>query len=126
MTRVLVIEDDPDGVEVLNEFLEINEFEVVGTGANGLDAINLYKKRRPDVVLMDYLMPEYDGIYGLTKILEFDKNAKVIILSASANEKQKEEMKKLGAITVLTKPYDLDILVDIINKFSNTYNVEAK
>ncbi len=126
MTKVIVIEDDPDGLEVLTEFLGIYEFEVVGTGENGLDAIELYKKHKPDVTLMDFFMPEYDGIYGLTKIREFDDTAKVIILSASANHHERNKMKQLGAVAVLTKPYDLDILVGLINRFSKANKIETK
>lgn len=126
LARILVIEDDPDGQEVLCEFLRLHDFELVGRGSNGLDALELYKKLKPDVVLMDFFMPEYDGIFGISKIKEYDNLAKVIILSASATPPERQKMRDLGAVDVLTKPYDLDFLVTLINKISNKKNLETK
>lgn len=126
LTRVIIIEDDLDGREVLAEALRINEFEIVGTGINGLEAIELYKKHRPDVTLMNFLMPEYDGLYGTKKIREFDNTAKVIILSASTNPDEKNKLKQHGAIDVITKPYELDVLVRMINRCTKTNKAEEK
>ena len=65
MIRVVVIEDDHDGAEVLAECLRIKGIDVLEKGYNGLDAVQLYKKLKPDFVLLDMLMPFYDGFYGL-------------------------------------------------------------
>jgi len=111
MIRVVVIEDDRDGAEVLAECLRIKGIDVLEKGYNGLDAVQLYKKLKPDFVLLDMLMPYYDGFYGLRKILEFDPKAKVVIVSASITQDEKEKLTKLGASAIVSKPYEIDALI---------------
>ena len=115
MIRVVVIEDDHDGAEVLAECLRIKGIDVLGKGYNGLEAVQLYKKLKPDFVLLDMLMPYYDGFYGLRKILEFDPKAKVIIVSASIAQDEKEKLTNLGASAIVSKPYEIDALIGALH-----------
>ena len=115
MIRVVVIEDDHDGAEVLAECLRIKGIDVLEKGYNGLEAVQLYKKLKPDFVLLDMLMPFYDGFYGLRKILEFDPKAKVIIVSASIAQDEKEKLTKLGASAIISKPYEMDALIGVLH-----------
>ena len=115
MIRVVVIEDDHDGAEVLAECLRIKGIDVLEKGYNGLEAVQLYKKLKPDFVLLDMLMPYYDGFYGLRKILEFDPKAKVIIVSASIAQDEKEKLTKLGASAIISKPYEMDALIGVLH-----------
>ena len=114
MISVIVIEDDHDGAEVLAECLRIKGIDVLEKGYNGLEAVQLYKKLKPDFVLLDMLMPFYDGFYGLRKILEFDPKAKVIIVSASIDQDEKEKLTKLGASAIISKPYEMDALIGVL------------
>ena len=114
MIRVVVIEDDHDGAEVLSECLRIKGIDVLEKGYNGLDAVQLYKKLKPDFVLLDMLMPFYDGFYGLRKILEFDPKAKVVVVSASIAEDEKEKLTNLGASAIVSKPYEIDALIGVL------------
>jgi DNA-binding response OmpR family regulator len=114
MISVIVIEDDHDGAEVLAECLRIKGINVLEKGYNGLDAVQLYKKLKPDFVLLDMLMPFYDGFYGLRKILEFDPKAKVIVVSASIAEDEKEKLTSLGASAIVSKPYEMDALIGVL------------
>jgi DNA-binding response OmpR family regulator len=114
MISVIVIEDDHDGAEVLAECLRIKGINVLEKGYNGLDAVQLYKKLKPDFVLLDMLMPFYDGFYGLRKILEFDPKAKVIVVSASIAEDEKEKLTNLGASAIVSKPYEIDALIGVL------------
>ena len=114
MISVIVIEDDLDGAEVLAECLRIKGINVLEKGHNGLEAVQLYKKLKPDFVLLDMLMPFYDGFYGLRKILEFDSTAKVIVVSASIAEDEKEKLTNLGASAIVSKPYEMDTLVGVL------------
>lgn len=70
MTKVLIVDDENDNLEVLGEFLGLKGLDVVGKAHNGHEAHELYKELKPDVVLSDVLMPEFDGYYGLQKIRE--------------------------------------------------------
>ena len=119
MTNVVIVEDDHDGAEVLEEYLRLKGINVLAKGYNGLEAVQLYKKLRPDYVLLDMLMPIYDGFYGLRKIQEFDSKAKVIILSASVTEEEQDKLRALGVSAIFQKPYEVDSLVARLESGNN-------
>lgn len=87
--NAIVVDDDKDVSDVFIELLQINEINVVGNGVNGKDAVELYQKLHPDIIFMDAMMPQYDGFYGLEKIMEYDPNARVIMVTGSANVEDK-------------------------------------
>jgi two-component system chemotaxis response regulator CheY len=111
MTSAIVIEDDRDAAETLAECLMLRRINVLAIGKNGFEAVQLYKKFRPDFVLSDLSMPYYDGVYGLKEIIEFDRDAKVIIVSASCTRADEERLVELGACALIEKPYDIRDLV---------------
>jgi len=119
MTNVVIVEDDLDGAEVLAECLRMKGINVLAKGYNGLEAVQLYKKLRPDYLLLDMLMPLYDGFYGLRKIQEFDSKAKVIILSASVTEVDQDKLRALGVSAIFQKPYEIDSLVARLESGNN-------
>jgi two-component system, chemotaxis family, chemotaxis protein CheY len=126
MTNVVIVEDDHDGAEVLEEYLRLKGINVLAKGYNGLEAVQLYQKFRPDYVLLDMLMPIYDGFYGLRKIQEFDSKAKVIVLSASVSEDEKEKLIELGVTAIFQKPYEIDSLVARLESGNNENKVSLE
>jgi len=116
LTSVIVVDDDRSMVEIFNEFLEENGFNVLGEARNGKGAVELYKNCKPDVVLLDVLMPKYDGIYALEKIREFDPNAKVIMVTADLSADTEEKLIQLNASAVIYKPYEIDRILQTIDK----------
>jgi DNA-binding response OmpR family regulator len=114
MTSVIIIEDDHDAMETLAECLIMKGVNVLAKGYNGFEAVELYKKFRPDFVLSDMAMPYYDGVYGLKKIIEFDREAKVIIVSASCTRADEERLIGMGACAIIEKPYDIRDLVNTL------------
>jgi len=72
MTYVIIIDDNEDIVYSMSELLETYGINVVGKGYNGLEAVELYNKLHPDAVLLDLMMPEYDGLYALKEIRKID------------------------------------------------------
>lgn len=115
---VIVIDDDPDIREVLLEFLRFKSIDVLATGINGKDAVELYKKHTPDIVLMDFMMPNFDGLYGLRNIIKLDSNAKVIILTGSVAPNIDRDLTEFGASAIFQKPCDMNHLAKIIDKLS--------
>src|SRR5574339_847316 len=83
MVKVIVVDDDVDTVEVFCEYLEIKDITVLGRGYNGKTAVELYEKYRPDIALLDVMMPEYDGFFGLENIKSINPDAKVIMVTAN-------------------------------------------
>jgi DNA-binding response OmpR family regulator len=126
MVNVVIIEDDHDGADVLEEYLRLKGINVLAKGYNGLEAVQLYQKLRPDYVLLDMLMPIYDGFYGLRKIQELDSKAKVIILSASVNQEEQEKLIELGVFAIFQKPYEIDSLVSRLESVNNEKEVSLK
>ena len=104
--------------DVLSEFLRLKSIDVLATGNNGKDAVELYKKYAPDIVLMDFMMPDFDGLYGLRNIHKLDSNAKVIMLTGSTKSNLDRDLTESGASTILQKPCDMDYLVKTIGKLS--------
>ena len=82
--RVLVADDSVFIIKQLTQILTSESFNIVGTAVNGEEALEKYKELHPnvDLVTMDITMPKMDGITALTKIMEFDKKAVIIMISA--------------------------------------------
>ena len=116
MIKVIVVDDDRDTVEVFCEYLAIKNIEVLGRGYNGKEAIQLYKEKKPEIVLLDVMMPEYDGFFGLKNIRRFDPNAKIIMVTADLTSDTEKQLKELQASAILYKPYEIDSVVDTIQQ----------
>ena len=80
---VIVVEDDFDSLEVLSEYLSLKDLNVLAKAKNGKEAVEIYQKFKPDVVLLDILMPGYDGFYAIENIKKVDPSAKVIFVTAA-------------------------------------------
>ena len=115
-TNVIVIDDDRDTVEIFVDYLELKGINVMGMGHSGKDAIELYLKHKPDVVLLDVMMPEYDGFFGLTNIIKQDPNAKVVMVTADMTDDTREKLTELKASGILYKPYEINTVLKTIEK----------
>lgn len=111
--RAIVVDDDSDVREIFIELLQMNDIKVVANGINGKEAVELYKLHHPDFVFLDYLMPEYDGLYAIEKIKEFDPHGKIILVSGSHFERN-----VLGDTVkaIIKKPIDINEIFKAINK----------
>ena len=89
-------------------------FEVAGEAGNGLEAIRQYQALRPDLVLLDLVMPECDGREALARILELDPQARVVILSSLGAQRDIEECLRIGARSYLQKPIDTDAMERVL------------
>lgn len=116
---IVVVDDDTDILDVFTEFLKIKGFNIAGTGVNGKEAVELYKKHSPTVILLDVMMPEYDGIYALYHIRQIDPDAVIIMVTADLSSDTQKKLKEYNASAVINKPYDIDVVVDTINKIIN-------
>ena len=103
----------------MSELLELNGMDVIGKGHNGLEAVELFNKLCPDLVLLDVMMPQYDGLYALEKIREKDVAANVVIISGGFPESVAKKLYSLKPTKILSKPIDVSILVDSFSVESN-------
>jgi CheY-like chemotaxis protein len=118
MVKVIVVDDDIDTVEVFCEYLEIKDITVVGRGYNGKTAVELYEKFRPDIALLDVMMPEYDGFFALENIKQINPHAKVIMVTADLTADTEKKLKLLNASAIIYKPYEIDSVIDTIHQVS--------
>jgi len=118
--RILVVDDLAFIKLIIRDTLEKHGFEVCGEASNGFEAIELYHRLKPDIVLMDITMPRMDGIQALAKIMESDKNAKVIMCSALGQQKLIIQAIRIGAKDFIVKPFKPDRIVGAIKKTLNT------
>jgi len=115
MIRVLITDDHllvRQGIRALLEACD--DIEVVGEAENGNQAIQMCSESNPDIVLMDLIMPEVDGIAATEKILDDWSNIKIIALTSFVDRKLIEESLKAGAIGYIQKNVSGDELVSII------------
>jgi two-component system, chemotaxis family, chemotaxis protein CheY len=117
--KVLIVDDLAFIKLIIRDTLEKRGFEVIGEASNGIEAIEQYTKLRPDIVLMDITMPRMDGIQSLSKIMEVDKNAKVIMCSALGQQKLIVQAIKLGAKDFIVKPFKPERIIGAIKKTLN-------
>ena len=118
-TRVLLVEDN----EVFREALElmlgvVADVEVVGAVGDGLAAVRACAKLRPDVVLMDYRLPELDGVEATAAIRECS-DAAVVALTATADDTELDALYDAGAVACLTKDSSLEEIVGAIRSASS-------
>ncbi len=117
MAKRILITDDALFMRVtLKKILTENGFEVVGEAQNGLEAINMYKQLKPDIVTMDITMPEMDGLQALKEIRAIDPNANVVMCTAMGQKAMVVEAIQAGAKDFIVKPFQPDRVLEALNK----------
>lgn len=106
--RVMIVDDSMFVAKQLGQILASEGYEVIATAADGKEGVDKYKELAPnvDLVTMDITMPRMDGITALEQIMTFDKNAKVVMVSALGKEELVKKSLLLGAKNYIIKPLD--------------------
>ena len=114
--KVLAVDDSNFMLAVVSSFLKDSRFELVATARNGKEAMNQYRQHRPDVVLLDIVMPGETGIDTLSQLLTVDAKARVIMVSSLGTEQVVLDCLKRGAKNFLQKPFEKEDLVGLLEK----------
>ncbi|EGG42339.1 CheY-like receiver [Candidatus Nitrosarchaeum limnium SFB1] len=114
MVNCIVIDDNSDIVKVVCELLEMIKVKVLATGTDGLQAVELYKKHRPNIIFIDLSMPKFDGFYAISKIREFDPNSKIVAVTADLKADEYVLLNSLKPNTILYKPFNTKTLMQTI------------
>jgi two-component system chemotaxis response regulator CheY len=104
---------------MISDILVENGMEVVGEADTGVKAVEKFMELRPDLVTMDIIMPEMNGIDAVRKIVEFDQQAKVVMCSALGQQALVQEAITAGARDFLIKPFNAARVVEVIAKVFN-------
>jgi two-component system chemotaxis response regulator CheY len=113
---VLVVDDSVVTARRIKKILQASGFfEVVGHAKNGLEAIRLFAALRPDLVCMDLIMPEMDGLQAIRNIMSLDKDAKIVVISSAGGIGEKlSDALKFGARDVISKPFDPERIIRLL------------
>lgn len=115
--RILVVDDDPLILDLIRFNLEAEGYNVI-TASDGFDALERARKEFPDMLVLDLMLPKMDG-YKVCRILKFDekyKNIPILMLTARAQESDKEMGLETGADAYMTKPFEPDELLEKVSK----------
>lgn len=116
MKRVLICDDALVMRMVIKKEIEKMGFEVVAEASDGEEAVQLYQEYKPDITTMDITMPKKSGIVALQEIMAFDKDAKVVMVSAMGQEEWVKQSIIAGAKNFIVKPFTPDKLHEVLNK----------
>lgn len=115
--KLLIVDDHAVVRKGLRGFLELTEeFEVVGECVNGLEAVSMAQELQPDVILMDLIMPEMDGIEATRRIMIADANMKILILSSFGDDDNVLPAIQAGALGYVLKDIDPEELAEALRQ----------
>lgn len=118
MKKILIVDDEQDIVESLKFVLESANFTCY-CAYNGEDGLRLAKELVPDLIILDVMMPKMNG-YKICRLLKYDakyKNIPILMVTARSQEEDKLIGEETGADEYITKPFDLDEVVKIAEKY---------
>lgn len=118
VSKILVVDDSILVRKQISQILSTGGYNIAGHSANGSEAVEQYKQQYPhiDLVTMDTSMPGMDGLEALELILNFDKNAKVVMICALGKEELAEKALRLGALAYIIKPLHEDKVLETVSK----------
>lgn len=108
MARKILVKNIPEAVKEHGEVLQ---------ASNGQEGLELYKEHKPNLMFLDLTMPIMDGFECLEKIMEFDSNANVYVVTADIQQAAQDKVKELGGKDVLQKPADPEKIKNIVLEY---------
>ncbi|TSC58050.1 MAG: two-component system, chemotaxis family, response regulator CheY [Candidatus Peregrinibacteria bacterium Greene0416_19] len=108
--KILIVDDSSFMRKILKDLLTAKGHTLT-EAENGAEALQKFASEKPDLILLDIIMPEVNGIEVLKKI---GKQAKIVVISAVGQEKMVEEARQLGALDYIVKPFDNDKVLEVI------------
>ncbi len=115
--KILICDDSITIRKKLQGAITINQPCEFYEAKNGIEALEKYKEVKPNIVFMDIIMPEKDGIEALTDIINFDSKAIVIMLSSVGTKMNLKSALEKGASDFIQKPWDMKNLNTVLLKY---------
>lgn len=113
--KILIVDDEPEMLDLLKIHLEKNKYDII-TAMDGESCLKIAASEKPDVILLDLLLPGMSGIEVCRRLKEDDntKNIPIIMLTAAGSDMASKGLEK-GAVSFITKPFDVSNLLSEIN-----------
>jgi two-component system, chemotaxis family, chemotaxis protein CheY len=116
MKRVLIADDASFMRQMIRDIIEPEGYEVVGEASDGMEVVDKYRKLRPDLVMMDIVMPKRSGIDAVRAIRSEDGSATIVMCSALGQETLVMEAIQAGAKDFIVKPFKPDAVITTLAK----------
>lgn len=116
MAKILIVDDSAFVRMMLKDILSREGHEIAGEAANATEGVAKYSSLKPDLVLMDIVMPGMDGVEAVRQIMKENPDAAVLMVSALGQEAMVKEALEAGAKDFVTKPLKKDILLEAVSK----------
>jgi two-component system chemotaxis response regulator CheY len=116
LKKVLIVDDTKFMRSMLRNILKKKDVDVVGEASNGKEALEKYKELRPDLVTMDIIMPEMNGIEAVKAILAEDPSAKILMCSAMGQQAMVIEAIQAGAKDFVIKPFQPARVLEAVDR----------
>ncbi|MGI9516697.1 MAG: response regulator [Pirellulaceae bacterium] len=115
--RVLIVDDALIMRQRIGNIARESGWEVVGEASDGEEAVNMYQQFQPDLVTLDIVMPNMDGVAALRRIMQQDSKARVVMVSAINQKEKLMECIDAGALDFIVKPFDKAGLRRFLDKY---------
>ena len=115
MVKIMIVDDSNYLRATLRAAFEKAGYEVIAEASNGTEAVETYAKVRPDVVTMDIVMPETNGLQAISQIMQFDKEARIVVITALGHEPMVRKALSFGALNFVIKPADTDEVLQAVD-----------
>jgi two-component system chemotaxis response regulator CheY len=116
--RLLVVDDALIMRAIIKDIAKSAGWEVAGEAANGREALERYRVLKPDLVTLDIVMPELDGVETLRALRQEDAAARVVMVTAIDQKAKLSECIQLGAVDFVVKPFDKQRLASLLRKYA--------
>jgi two-component system chemotaxis response regulator CheY len=114
VASVLVVDDSVFVARLITKMLEESDYRVIGHAKNGLEAIDMYGRLKPDLITMDIVMPSMGGIETINELLAIDAQARILVVSAMGHENIVNQALQLGARHYILKPFKKEDFVSAV------------
>ncbi len=116
MSKLLVVDDAPFIIEIIRHTLKNSAYEIIGEASNGLEAIEMATNLRPDIILMDIIMPHKSGIDATKDILKLLPQTKIVAFSTADQESMVMLALEAGCCDYINKPFKAEQLLKTLEK----------
>jgi len=118
MAKILVIDDEQGIRNLLDTLLRRKGYDVV-LAESGSKGLELFRRERPDVIVLDLIMPEMTGLAVLRQIRSLDSKKPVIVLTGAGTAEAEQQVRALGVTEYVEKEFSLHRLGDVLNRLLN-------
>ncbi|HTY21213.1 MAG TPA: response regulator [Geobacteraceae bacterium] len=112
----MIVDDELFFREMLRDILVKGGFQVVAEASDGVEAVEQYRRHRPQITVMDIFMPEQNGIDAIKEIISFDPDARILIYTGMGFDEDVEVALKAGAREVILKTFLPEEVTEVINR----------